>query len=123
MGDFTIEIEGSGNDGCARDTAEGNKIIRCGLPGCMDCAVVSAVNSLVYRFGPQISKAVLVHDDGPTDDLLTGVRKGSFKEPVKAVVPKTPAPVAPQSVVASPPKNTGGLGDVADKGPVAPKGK
>lgn len=85
MGDFRITIEAVGNHGCGRESKDGEQVVRCGEPGCIDCKTIAFVHGLT-----SVSKATLEHwpvpgagctretNPGPIDNLITGTRRGSF---------------------------------------------
>ncbi len=90
MGRFRIVIEGVGNHGCAREKGKGDSVSqheRCGSPGCVDCAALSAVNRL--RESNSLQVARIEHWPGErgqvVDDLLTGVRDADFPERIRAL--------------------------------------
>jgi hypothetical protein len=81
VGNFKIEIEGIGGHGCQREVKDGGEVYGCQRMDCPDClarALVSALRSKTYT----VLAARFVHWPGEAcevmDDLLTGVRKGSF---------------------------------------------
>lgn len=88
MGDFRIEIKGTGGHGCDRDAQEGEELApRCANPSCPDCMArkfvdeLKATGMLAESYG---STATFTHWPGKpeavVDDLLGGVRaSGSFK--------------------------------------------
>jgi len=91
MGDFRIVIDGSGNHGCGRQAKDGDVVTRCGEPHCVDCQAKAFAAQLR---GASIATARLEHwpvpgaagttrnaDPGPIDDLISGVRHGSFVQP------------------------------------------
>jgi hypothetical protein len=99
LGDYRITIEAVGGHGCGRDALDGDVVQRCGiLPNCPDCSAVALVEEL-QRAGNTVTLAKLEHwpvpgaagttrseDPGPVDDLLTGIRHGSFRQAGKASV-------------------------------------
>lgn len=92
MGDFRITIEAIGGHGCGRNAKDGEVVQRCGHRGCPDCEAAAFVRQL-QSDGSSVTLAKLEHwpvpgaagttrteNAGPVDDLLTGVRSGSFRE-------------------------------------------
>jgi hypothetical protein len=85
MGNFRIEIDAVGGHGCQREVKDGGTVAGCGQPTCPDCLAREFVAKLksmgVFNYPPQ-SSAKLIHWPGQQsevrDDLLTGVRSGSF---------------------------------------------
>lgn len=81
MGTFRVEVEAVGGHGCQRDKKDGEAVLGCDLPHCPDCIAREFVRRL-KRTGSQVNTATLRHWPGQTsevvDDLLTGVRNGSF---------------------------------------------
>jgi hypothetical protein len=82
MGQFRVEVTAVGGHGCQRNIKDGENVQNfCGSPACPDCEAREFVRKL-KRTGASVEKAELVHWPGQTsevrDDLLTGVRKGSF---------------------------------------------
>ncbi len=85
MGNFRIEIDAVGGHGCQREVGDGGTVTGCGQPHCPDCIARRFVAELkaagVFSCPPSAS-ATLIHWPGSKgevrDDLLTGVRKGSF---------------------------------------------
>jgi len=90
MGDFRITVDAVGNHGCSRGTADGQQVEGCGEPSCVDCMSRRFVNQLKSS-GASVIAAKLEHwpavmqsgtpresGVGPVDDLLTGIRHGSF---------------------------------------------
>ncbi len=81
MGRFRIEITAVGGHGCQRELKDGAQVPGCGQPTCPDCQARALVASL-QRTGNSVQQATLTHWPGDphevVDDLLTGVRKGSF---------------------------------------------
>lgn len=81
MGMYRLEIEAVGGHGCNREIKDGGTTYGCGHRACPDCEVRALIDQLRAK-GSSVSKAVLTHwPDTPqtvVDDLLTGVRKGSF---------------------------------------------
>jgi hypothetical protein len=83
MGMYRVEIEATGGHGCQREVKNGGKVYGCQSFGCPDCNVRRLVTILHMVLGNQVSKATLTHwpgqPDEVQDDLLTGIRKGSFR--------------------------------------------
>lgn len=81
MGTFLVQVKATGGHGCQREKKDGEAVLGCDLPHCPDCITREFVRRL-KRTGAQVSEATLTHwPDTPTqvmDDLLTGIRKGSF---------------------------------------------
>jgi len=81
MGNFTFEFEAVGGHGCQREIKSGEVVKDCGNPSCPDCVLRRAVTAMKAQ-GNDIKRAILTHWPGETgevrDNLLTGVRKGSF---------------------------------------------
>jgi hypothetical protein len=81
MGDFNVHISAVGGHGCQRDRTDGQFVVGCERTGCPDCIVREMVRRL-KRANVEVRKAQIVH--WPTqlsevrDNLLTGVRTGSF---------------------------------------------
>lgn len=121
MGDFRIKIEAIGWHGCGREAGPGETIVRCGLPNCPDCQAVKFVEQLKASGGANVTSAVLEHwpvpgaagttrteNPGPIDDLLTGVRSGTFNpDPGQAyhAVPSSSAPAAEEPPPATAPES------------------
>ena len=87
MGDFNINITGTGGHGCERKAKAGEKLYgRCGRFGCPDCMAYEFVQQMKQRgfFNyPPDASATLTHwpgkPDQVIDDLLTNERKdGQF---------------------------------------------
>jgi len=89
MGDYRITVEGVGSHGCGRDDGDGAIVTRCGAKWCVDCAALALVEALGVG---SVKLAKLEHwpvpgaagterteHPGPVDDLLSGVRHGSFE--------------------------------------------
>jgi hypothetical protein len=83
MGMFRLTVEAVGGHGCQREKGDGEHAVGCERPGCPDCIAREFVRRL-KRSGAMVSTATLVHwpnDPGEVrDDLLTGLRQGSFPE-------------------------------------------
>lgn len=82
MGRYRIEIQAVGGHGCQREVKDGATITdRCGNASCPDCLARSFVEDL-RALGENVEGAKLIHwPDEPSqviDDLVTGVRQGSF---------------------------------------------
>lgn len=81
MGRFIVQIDGTGNHGCMRDVKDGEAVIGCDRPNCVDCIIRECVRRL-KRIGTTLDLATLTHwpdtDSEVKDDLLTGKRTGSF---------------------------------------------
>jgi hypothetical protein len=84
MGDFRIEIQGTGGHGCSREVKDGEIVSGCGLEYCPDCIARRFVSELKTKgllSQPQNS-ATLIHWPGHVtevrDDLITGIRHGNF---------------------------------------------
>jgi hypothetical protein len=85
MGNFRIEIDAVGGHGCQREVKDGGTVAEsCGLAACPDCIARKFVAELkaagVFNYPPASAK--LTHWPGTPgevrDDLLTGIRSGSF---------------------------------------------
>ena len=81
MGTFLVKVEAVGGHGCKRELGDGESVLGCDLPHCPDCITREFVRRL-KRSGSTVNEATLTHWPGQTsevvDDLLTGIRKGSF---------------------------------------------
>lgn len=81
MGDFSIEVRAVGGHGCQRDLKSGATVGDCGNPSCPDCIARRFVAEL-KKSGQSVSQATLTHwpgqDSEVRDNLLTGIRRGSF---------------------------------------------
>jgi len=81
MGRFLVVIDGTGNHGCMREVKDGEVVIGCDRPGCVDCTIRETVRRL-KRQGATLTVAALRHwpetDSEVQDDLLTGKRAGNF---------------------------------------------
>jgi hypothetical protein len=82
MGQFRVEVTAVGGHGCQRQIKDGGQVQQfCGIPGCPDCAAREFVR-LLKRTGASLEKAEIIHWPGTStevrDDMLTGLRKGSF---------------------------------------------
>ncbi len=85
MGNFRIEIDGCGGHGCQREVKDGGTVTGCGNVHCPDCKArrfVAEMKAAGFFDYPPSATATLIHWPGTTtevrDDLLTGVRRGSF---------------------------------------------
>ena len=81
MGDYRVVIEATGGHGCQREKRDGAVVGTCDSPGCPDCRVRALVKDL-RATGNTVKSATLTHWPGEqgevTDDLVSGVRRGSF---------------------------------------------
>jgi uncharacterized protein (UPF0371 family) len=81
MGNYRIEIEAAGGHGCQRELKDGQIVPGCMQESCPDCAARALVDWLKHKGNTMVS-AKLIHWPGQQgsveDDLLTGIRKGSF---------------------------------------------
>ena len=81
MGNFNVHIEAVGAHGCQRERGDGEYVVGCERSGGPDCIIREAVRRL-KRANVAVSKAEIRHwpetKDEVADDLLSGVRKGSF---------------------------------------------
>jgi len=88
MGDFVVRVHAVGGHGCQRDKGHGEKVEGCGEPGCPDCITRDYVRRL-QAAGNSVQVASLTHWPAELpgrdplgevrDDLLSGVRRGSFR--------------------------------------------
>jgi hypothetical protein len=82
MGQFRVTVLATGNNGCQRDKGDGQIVIGCERPGCVDCITREFVRRL-KRAGCVMERADLIHWPDTTykvhDDLLAGIRVGEFK--------------------------------------------
>lgn len=80
MGQFRIEITAVGGHGCQREIKDGGMVPGCGEEGCPDCKVRRFLED--FRKSNNVEQATLTHWPNTPhevkDDLLTGVRTGSF---------------------------------------------
>jgi hypothetical protein len=60
MGDFRVEVLGTGNHGCNRDRKSGEKVYGCGNINCADCITAEYIAKL-KRAGTIIKSAKLIH--------------------------------------------------------------
>ncbi|MDP9202810.1 MAG: hypothetical protein M3P26_12865, partial [Gemmatimonadota bacterium] len=76
-----ITVNAVGGHGCQRDRKDGETVLGCGHRTCPDCAARELV-AVLKRQSQSIVSAELQHwPDTPSevkDNLLTGVRTGSF---------------------------------------------
>jgi hypothetical protein len=81
VGTYRIEIQSVGGHGCQREKKDGEFVIGCERSNCPDCMARELVRRL-KRSGENVESATLTHWPGQPsevkDDLLTGMRKGSF---------------------------------------------
>jgi hypothetical protein len=87
MGQFRVVVDAVGGHGCMRELGDGSTVIGCERVGCVDCITREYVRRL-KRSGAMVDVARLEHwhdreQEIPAsgqivDDLLTGVRAGSF---------------------------------------------
>ena len=88
MGDFVVRVHAVGGHGCQRGVKHGEKVeARCGAPNCPDCLAREFVEKL-RAAGNDVKATSLTHwpADLPgynplsevRDDLVSGVRRGSF---------------------------------------------
>lgn len=81
MGQFRVTVTGVGGHGCQREVKDGATVPGCGQPKCPDCAARRFIADLKAG-GANVEEALLDHWRGSpqqvTDNLLTGVRRGSF---------------------------------------------
>jgi hypothetical protein len=81
MGQFRVTVNAVGGHGCQREKGDGEFVPGCDRPGCPDCIAREMVRRL-KRSGATVENATLEHwpETGNTvvDDLVTGLRKGSF---------------------------------------------
>lgn len=83
MGEFRVTVEAVGGHGCQRQFGDGEHVVGCERPGCPDCITREYVRRL-KRSGATVNAAEILHwprEVGQVrDDLLTGMRRGSFPE-------------------------------------------
>jgi hypothetical protein len=81
MGQFRITVDAVGGHGCQRELGDGQFVPGCDKVGCPDCIAREMVRRL-KRSGAQVDSAILEHwpetESTVTDDLLSGMRSGSF---------------------------------------------
>lgn len=81
MGTFLIEVKAVGGHGCQREIKDGSEVRGCQRMDCPDCITREFVKKLKDK-GSSVEVATLTHWPGTPqevkDDLLTGIRKGSF---------------------------------------------
>lgn len=90
MGTFRVEVQAVGGHGCQRDIKAWGTVSDCGQPGCVDCIArrfVKAFKDAGAHFDAtgsiaSVGYAKLTHwphgNGTVSDDLLTGIRSGSF---------------------------------------------
>ena len=92
MGDFRIVVEAIGGHGCGREAKDGETVVRCRRDNCPDCQTERFVEELRAR-GSNVASARIEHwpvpgaagttreeKPGPVDDLVSGIRSGSFAQ-------------------------------------------
>jgi len=89
MGFYRLVLEGVGAHGCSREKGHGETVIGCEQRSCPDCKARELVRQL-KRSGEQLKRAEIIHwpadltggkpEDEVHDNLLSGVRTGSFPE-------------------------------------------
>jgi hypothetical protein len=81
MGRFRVTITAVGGHGCQRNVKDGGRVTGCGSATCPDCQAHRFVEAL-REAGSSVEAATLEHWPGTAklvvDDLVTGVRRGSF---------------------------------------------
>jgi hypothetical protein len=81
VGQFIVHVDAVGNHGCQREKKDGEAVVGCEQSQCTDCITREYVRRL-KRSGAMMSAAVVTHwpgsDSEVRDDLLTGMRSGSF---------------------------------------------
>ena len=81
MGQYRIEVVAVGGHGCQREKKDGSDIRYCSDPLCPDCDARRFIRQL-QSTGQSIEKATFTHwpgtEDEVVDDLVSGIRKGSF---------------------------------------------
>ncbi len=87
MGDYVVRVHAVGGHGCQREYGDGATVAGCGLPGCPDCITRDYVKRMKAA-GQDVKVASLTHWPAELsgynpvgevrDDLLTGIRRGSF---------------------------------------------
>lgn len=94
MGDYRIVIDAIGGHGCSREIKDGFQVYGCRRMSCPDCQAREFVAQLKWS-GENVVAARFEHwpaqqlkqdgtlgdrgsPPGPIEDLLTGIRKGSF---------------------------------------------
>ncbi len=88
MGQFRVTVVAVGNHGCGRDgVRSGEGMMPCGQANCTDCITRRYVADLKAS-GAALSEATVHHWPGTKgeviDNLLTGIRTGSFVGPAAA---------------------------------------
>lgn len=88
MGHYRVTVVGLGGHGCQRERGDKEAVLGCNRPNCPDCITREYVRRLM-RTGEQVQVAQIEHwpaDLGYSagqqvvDDLVSGVRTGSFPE-------------------------------------------
>lgn len=87
MGDYVVRVHAVGGHGCQRQIKSGERVDGCGSPTCPDCLSREFVAKL-RASGNDVKVASLTHWPAELpgynpatevrDDLLTGIRRGSF---------------------------------------------
>jgi len=81
MGRFRVTVTAVGGHGCQRELKDGAVVVGCGQESCPDCAARAFVDRLKDQ-GCSVGSATIEHWPGEehhvTDDLVSGVRQGSF---------------------------------------------
>jgi hypothetical protein len=81
VGNYRVEVTVLAGDGCHRDVADHGTVVGCGRPRCPDCAARRFVREL-QGSGHLIENATLTRstltNKTVVDDLVSGLRKGSF---------------------------------------------
>jgi hypothetical protein len=81
MGQFKIEVTATGGHGCQRELKDSSIVGQCDSPICPDCIARRFVEQLKGT-GALVEMARLTHwpgtDSEVIDNLLSGLRKGSF---------------------------------------------
>lgn len=90
MGTFRVEVQAMGGHGCVREAKDGATVAGCGNETCPDCITreyIAKLKKTGVSFVPSTNPdndgyARLTHwpghPDSVVDNLLTGIRKGSF---------------------------------------------
>jgi hypothetical protein len=103
MGQFVIVISGTGNHGCERAVGDGDHVLGCQRPDCVDCISrevvrrlkrngVASLDAKLVHWPERAAEAqvpashgvvevtpyALVRRGQVVDDLVNGVRSGSF---------------------------------------------
>lgn len=83
MGNFNISIDAVGGHGCQRTIKDGGIVTGCSQTYCPDCTTREFVAFLKAK-GVTVNAARFTHWPGEpsevVDDLITGIRAGSFPE-------------------------------------------